>query len=250
MWHSVVAHVLPVQHAEGADAFLTITLLTGGVLATVLLGLFLGRRAQRSTRRRHLAVAYVAGILLYLLFDLLKESASLGQGLLRNPALILQLLLAFIAGTFLLGASGTTSAPTRIVWAWSAGIGLHGAAEGWIIGTEATVAVLSPTGTASFLLHKALEGLTIPLVANHAPSRNQLLGASLIITGAALTGAIAGLLVGPSTLPLVFFAGGAGATALAILHAAQRAAPTNRVTLHGLVLGVLTMFAAGVLHEI
>lgn len=248
MWPNALAHVLPLRHDAGADAVLTLALLALGVLATTLVGLYVSNRAQHEPRRVSMLAALSAGALVLLLFDLLKESASLGQGLLQRPLLMTMLLAAYAAGLLLIPTLGKGE-PIRVAWLWTLGIGLHGAAEGWIVGTEAGTSALAPTGVASFLLHKAIEAFTIPLVAFVTLTRRDLAGLPLVLALLALAGGVGGWLVGSGQAPLFLFAAGAGAATHALLRLARVIPGDLR---HALVVlaGLLLVFAAGLLHEL
>lgn len=249
MWRSALGHVLPISHGEGADATLTLALLAIGLVIALAAGLALANRLEAMPRWRTLVAAASAGALVFLLFDLLKESASLGQGLVRNPLLMLALLAAFAAGALFIPLLDKPGNPRRVAWLWSLGISLHGAGEGWIIGTEATTAALSPTGAASFLIHKGIEAFTIPLVAMVTLTRRDLLAMPVALTLLTIAAAAAGLALGGGIAPLFMFAAGAGAATHALVRLA-RAIPPDARHAAALVAGVLAVYAAGLLHEL
>lgn len=249
MWLNALAHVLPLEHGEGGDAALTLTLLTLGVLASALAGAFagdlLGRRVKMS-----LLAAFGAGILLFLVYDLLKETASLGQGLLSNPGLLVGIVTSFAIGTMILPTLGREQRGVWLAWAWLLGIGLHSLGEGYTLGTEATTANLgSVTGIASFLLHKGMETFTIPILLGAALGAKRAMFAAIMLASATLLGALMGLILGPTILPLFFFAAGAGSVAIALVWLARKTEPDARHAV-ALFLGILVVYAAGLLHEI
>lgn len=243
-----LGHMLPVAHGEGGDAALTLGLLTAGVLGAALAGTLLGSSASRRIRASLLA-ALSAGILLFLAYDLLKETASLGQGLLNNPPLLLGILASFSIGTMLLPTLGGKDG-TRLMWAWVLGISLHSLGEGYTLGTEATTANLgSITGIASFLLHKTMEAFTIPILVGRRLAWKETILAAVALTTATLAGGLLGVALGATVLPVLFFAAGAGAVTIALVRHARGTEPDTRHALAVLV-GVLAVFAAGLLHEI
>lgn len=246
MWPSVLAHAIPLEPGEGGHQNLVITLTTLGVLSATLIGLWIGNLAQR--RLALPAAAFAAGALLLLAHDLLKESATLGQGILQNPLLVGTLLLAFAGGMLLLPTAKPRDA-TRIAWLWTIGIALHTAGEGLVLGSEANTADLTGVlGIASFLLHKLLEAATIPLVANAALANRTTIATSGTLAAVALASTIMGATRSSGNLTLILFAAGAGATLYAILLLANRAPMTLRHTAYALA-GFLTIYAAGLLHE-
>lgn len=248
MWPDSLAHVLPIEHGEGGDAALTIGLLTVGVVASAFAGALVGDRLSRKVRLSLLA-ALSAGMLLFLAYDLLKETASLGQGLLANPALMLGILASFSLGTLLLPSVAKKGGDTWLMWAWVFGIGLHSLGEGYTLGTEATTADLgNATGIASFLLHKGMEAFTIPILFGQSLGLRKASLAALGLGAATMGGALWGLAFGPTTAPLYFFAAGAGAVAIALVHLARGTGPDQKHALAVLV-GVLLVYAAGILHE-
>lgn len=249
MWPSVLSHVLPVTHAAGGDALLTLGLLTAGVLVSSLVGLVVANELTCRAQRSVLA-ALSAGMLLFLLFDLFKESAGLGQAFLARPFFLLALVGAYAAGFLLVPFLGREEASTRLAWAWAFGVSLHGMAEGYILGTEGASADLTRVaGTASFLLHKGMEAFTIPILLTFGMGRGGTLQAALLLAGTTLLGAVLGLVLGSTLVPLVLFASGAGAVSIVMLRLARDAAPTTRSAAWALA-GVLLVYAAGLLHEL
>ena len=248
MWPNALAHVLPVEHGEGGDAALTITLLTVGVLASALAGAVVGDLLSRRVKMSLLA-ALGAGILLFLVYDLLKETASLGQGLLSNPGLLIGIVASFAVGTMILPTLAREGRDVWLAWAWLLGIGLHSLGEGYTLGTEATTANLgSVTGIASFLLHKGMEAFTIPILLGAALGTKRAILAAVMLSWATLLGALMGLIIGPTILPLFFFAAGAGSVAIALVWLARKSEPDTRHAL-AFLMGVLVVYAAGLLHE-
>lgn len=227
------------------DAAVTLGLLTIGVGFSVAVGILLGNRV----RSRSWAIALGAGALVFLLLDLFKETASLGQGIL-DRGLQIALVLAFALGVILLAAFGKPGNATRLAWAWAIGIAAHGAGEAWLVGSEALTAdITAPTQAASFVLHKIIEGATIPLVAGISLRRAE---------GAAITGVLAALalafgwlgwVMGPGNEASLFFAAGAGATVFAIIVLAKRI-PLDAKHAAAVAAGAIVVYLAGLLHEI
>lgn len=248
MWPSTLAHVLPVEHSEGGDAALTLGLLTTGVLLSAFFGALAGNLLTRRVRLSLLA-ALSAGMLLFLVYDLLKETASLGQGLLSNPLLLLGILAAFSLGTLILPVLGKDEGDSWVVWAWMIGISLHSLGEGYTLGTEATTANLgSITGISSFLLHKGMEAFTVPILFGAALGMKRTILLAIGLAWATLLGALVGLVFGATTLPLLFFAAGAGCVAIAIVRLSRGTLPDTRHAL-AVLAGVILVYAAGLLHE-
>lgn len=245
-----LAHALPLEHGRDSEPAITLGLLVLGVFASLLAGLLLARRVMgEDVRAQHVAGALALGALLFLFFDLLKETASLGQGVVTRPLYQAGLVLAFAAGLVGLAWSGRGVAGPRVAWAWALGIAAHGMGEGWIVGTEAySTAFAEPTQAASFLLHKLIEGFSILLVASARLSTREAVTMSAAVSALALVGALAGFALGAGTAPAVLFAIGAGATAFAVLLLARRVPPTI-ATAAWVALGVAVIYAAGVLHQ-
>ncbi|HEV8359796.1 MAG TPA: hypothetical protein VGR28_04990 [Candidatus Thermoplasmatota archaeon] len=228
-----------------------IALVGASVLAAVFAGLYAARFIQGNARLAALAGPFSAGALLFLFFDLVKETASLGQGLVRDPLLQLGLLAAFAGGALLLPAFAKGEAGSlRLAWLWALGIAAHGAGEGWIIGTEAgSASVTAPLGVASFVLHKVIEGFTIPVVAGAVLRGRDAWGISAMLAGVAVVGGLAGFASGSGLAPLVLFAAGGGAAAFAILRLGSlRSFGLREAAV--MVLGVVVVYLAGLLHEI
>lgn len=252
MWLDVLLHGLPFRHGEGGDAAVVLLLLGLGVAGAASVGLWLARWVESDPANVPLASAFGLGALLFLFFDLLKESASLGQGLLSSPLLPVGLVTAFAAaavGIPFLSRDGTDA--SRVAWWWTAGISAHGAAEGWIVGTEAaqTDPFGAPLGAASFLIHKALEAFTIRFVAGPGLPIRWDAGYAAALAAAATGGGLVGLWWGPSLTVLLLFAAGAGASTFAMVRLA-RGMRANLVTMVAITAGVVLVWAAGLLHEL
>lgn len=246
MWPNILAHALPLEPGEGGHAPLVLALTTLGVLLATLGGILAGNLAQR--RAPLLAAAAAAGALILLLHDLLKESATLGQGILANIPLILALLALFAAGLLLIPRLAETSRAS-LAWLWTAGILAHTLGEGLVLGSEAPhVELTGVAGIASFLIHKAIEAATIPLVAGTRVDQRDAWAMPGALALATLAAAAWGLTQATGNLPLLCFAAGAGATLYAILRLANRSPPTLRIAASAL-LGFLLVYAAGLLHE-
>lgn len=249
MWPDVLLHLLPVAHSAAADPYLVLGLVFLGVLLAAIAGFLGAHQVLRRGTIAALAVGFSAGALLFLFFDLVKEAASLGQGLVAAPLLQLGLVAAFALGALALAWLGRGAAPLRLAWLWTLGIMAHGAGEGWIIGTEAASAEVAPLGMLSFLLHKGIEAFTVPVVAGLVLRTGQAAAMGVAIAAATLVAGLAGFLVGSGPAPLFLFAAGAGAAAFALLRLGSLARPTPLQTT-AMVLGVVAVYGAGLLHEL
>lgn len=272
MWPEIILHAIPIRHGAASDPYIVLGLTTLGVLGALAAGMLLGARIMRepSSSVRSTATAILAGAILFLLYDLLKQTASLGQGLTGSPLYQATLLAAFVAGAAALplatktaldtSARSASSIPTpllrndvggtALLWAWAVGIGMHGAGEAWIVGTEALTAdITAPFQATSFLVHKLVEGATIPVVAALAASRRMTLAASALLALLALAAGAAGYAWGGGRTPVVLFALGAGAATSALLMLARRIPwDVKHVLLVGA--GVALIYLAGLLHEL
>lgn len=250
MWPPLeLAHVIPVGHSREADPGITLALLGLGVFAMAVTGLLATRAATTTVHRQHVGSALALGALLFLLFDLLKESASLGQGLTAEPLLQAALVAAFAGGLLAFSSGGGTIAHRRLAWAWTLGIAAHTMGEAWIVGTDAySTTFFEPTQSASFLLHKLIEAATIPLVSSAVPPPRVAIKMGAALAGAALAGGIGGFYWGPTDAPLLLFAAGAGATSWAIVLLARRA-PPHAASAAWVAVGVAVVYAAGLLHQ-
>lgn len=251
MWSELLAHAIPVRHGQDADPYITIGLLTLGVAAAIGTGIVAGNLAVVRPRLRSSAQAFAAGALVLLLFDLLKETASLGQGLLTNPLLQAGLLAAYAAGVLLLAQSARGGEnPRGTLWAWTIGIAAHGAGESWIVGSEALTAdITAPTQAASFIVHKVIEGATIPLLVGGPTRRLDIIRVTALMASTALLSGALSYGLGANTMPLLLFALGAGAATFALLRMANQFPLTLR---HAgwLVVGLIVIWSAGWLHEL
>lgn len=230
------------------DATLTLALLGGGVFASALVGIIAGNETSCRLPRGFLA-AVSCGMLLFLLFDLLKESAGLGQGIPTNPILMLGLVAAFAGGILLVPTLARGDPWPWLAWAWVGGIALHGMGEAYLLGTEASHADLSGVpGIASFLLHKGMEAFTVPILLGWGLGKTHTPLAAIALAITALIAGIMGATLGNSTLPLFLFAAGAGAAAHVLLRLAREVPPDAKHTAY-VFLGVLLVYGAGLLHE-
>lgn len=251
MWPSLELHLLPFRHGADQEPYLVLALLVLGVAAALGAGLWIALALRRDRTWAGPATAFAAGALLFLLYDLLKESASLGQGLVARPDVQLALLAAFVLGVLAMPALGRGGEDARgLAAAWTLGLAAHSAGEGWIVGTEAgSPDVIAPLQVMSFLLHKGVEGFTVPLVSALSFRLRHAAAVVFAVAGAALVGALAGLWAGPGYGPVFLFAAGAGAAAYALLRLGSLHALTLRQAA-AFAAGVAFVYAAGVLHEL
>lgn len=237
--------------AELPDALLAAVMLFVASAVPFAVGLVLAARWRGAPAT---LAGLAAGAVLFLLFDLARESA-IGVGLLR-PTTTLAIVAVFSAGMLLPAwlPRRLGRAPAGAAWPsflWAAGIGAHGAGEGFVVGTEAHTALfaLPFLGALSFVLHKAIEGATVRPLADRAPVRRELVAMTLAAALPSAAGALLGALLGPSLLGPLFFAAGAGAAAWAVMSLAQRGHGAPRFFAAALV-GALAVWAAGLLHEL
>lgn len=251
MLPSVLAHLLPFAHGAASEPWIVLGLVFVGVAVTVLTGIAVANAGLNRPRIARWAAGLSAGVVLFLFVDLVKEAATLGQGLVNAPLLQLGLLGTFAAGALLLPfLAGEPLKPQRLAWLWAIGIAAHGAGEGWIIGTEASsVQLTSALGMLSFLLHKAIEGATIPVVAAATVRLRDAIGISVALAAVALVAGAAGLFLGTGLAPLILFAAGAGASTYAIALLVRGARVDVRWML-AVVIGVALVYGAGLLHEV
>lgn len=244
------AHAIPIQHGRDADPAITLGLLAVGVFVAVGGGMLLADRALARPASRAAATALAWGALAFLLFDLLKETASLGQGVIARPGYQAMLVAAFAAGLVGTAAAARGIAGARVAWAFAlVGVGAHGMGEAWIVGTEAySSAITAPLQATSFLLHKLIEGFAIVALASAALGRANALRAGALVALLALLGGMAGFAMGPGTAPVVLFAVGAGGTAFALMLLARRVTPDIAGAAWA-ALGVAVVYAAGLLHQ-
>lgn len=252
MWSNVLLHAIPIQHSAQSDPYLVMGLLTLGVVVTIFAGIVIGAWFVRADVRTHRAAsALFAGALLFLLYDLLKQTASLGQGLTSRPLYQALLILAFAGALVVLPAAARGHTSGRVVlWVWALGIGMHGAGEAWIVGTEALTADLTaPPQVISFLLHKTIEGVSIPLVATLAPARRITLAVAAALGGLVLIAGVGGFVLGAGRAPVVLFALGAGAATSGLLLLARKTPwDARHASLVGA--GVAAVYITGLLHEL
>jgi zinc transporter ZupT len=249
MWPSILLHGLPFEHGTATDANLVLFLLAVGTFAAALAGLFIGRRVAATPSWHGFGTAFSAGALLFLFYDLVKEAAGLGQGVVGRPTFSLGLLVAFSAGLLAVAWLGRgRGARLSPAWAWVLGLAAHGGGEGWIVGTEAAQgAALAPLGALSFLLHKGVEAFTLASLATTTIQAATKMAIALGL--AVLAGAVGGLWLGAGYAPLVLFASGAGAMGYVVVRLGRslRLDMREAVALLG---GIVFVFAAGLLHEI
>lgn len=247
MWVENLFHVLPVEHGAEAEAYVTIGLLGIGIFVSIGAGILVAGRVRRTNLAPH-APAFVVGALLFLFFDLMKEAASLGQPIVREPLTLVSLLAAFAVGVMFIPVLVENGKPLP-AWAWATAIALHTAGEGWIVGTEATSTTIPVLGTLSFLLHKTLEGFTIPIVVGVTLGTNAVGRLSLLVAGVGVVTALLGQFSGPGFVPLLFFAAGAGALAYGATFLVPRPI-ASRASAVALFAGILAVYLAGILHEL
>ena len=232
---------------------------------TIYLGLPMGRLERVSPRVRSFLTATSAGILLFLLFDIISRVEEPIETALRQAvdgkanatdAVLFLIIFVIGFGGGLLGLLAFESrflrvpvqqgqlAPARLALIIAAGVGLHNFSEGLAIGQssargEMALASLLIIG---FALHNATEGFGIvgPL-AGTRPSWSFLGLLGLIGGGPTFLGTIAGYSFTSPPISILFLAVAAGAILYVIgelYHVARRAELKTPATL-GLLVGFL-----------
>jgi ZIP family zinc transporter len=201
---------------------------------TIFLGLPVGRLRGLSSRTQVMLTAAAAGVILFLLFEVLHgveepvEEALLeaaeGSGSVGEFVLVAVLAVASI-GAGLLSIVGLTSRlrpaagapidPQRIALGTAIGLGLHNLSEGLAIGASAAsgAAQLAALLIVGFALHNATEGFGVaaPLTTGERPSWRFLGLLGLIGGGPTFLGGILGYTFASPIVSMVFLALAAGA---------------------------------------
>ncbi len=244
----------------------TAQVLVLGALAglTIFLGLPIARLRRPWPRLQALLNAGAAGVLLFILFDVLKKALEKvgvgGQGV-AKPGLGLVFLIGLLAGVGGIRAyerlvrrrrGAAALAPEQIALAIAMAIGLHNLSEGLAIGASAAqgeiqLAMLLIVG---FALHNATEGFGIaaPLAAAGAgPTRWRFLAAAgLIAGGPTFVGTVVGVRLVSPVLFVLFLALAAGAIVyvLSKLLQVERRLALPAMAVTGLLFGFLAGFGA------
>ncbi len=249
---------------------------------TILLGLPVARLSGSSTRRVAVLTAASVGVLLFLLYDILKNASATIEGALdtdRGTGIAYGVLLAVGLAVGLLGLAiyerrvrgrriggpgalaaqrAPASASTALDWpaqralTIALGIGLHNFAEGLAIGQSAAsgAARLFAILVIGFGLHNATEGFGIsaPLIGTR-PSWRFLLLLGMIGGGPTFLGTLVGYEVVSAPASVLFLALAAGSILYVIgeLQHAGRRLGSHDVAMAGLVAGFLAAFGTDLL---
>jgi len=257
---------------------LTQTVLLGALAGfSIYLGLPLGRIERVSERLRSFLTMTSAGILIFLLFDILQNIREPIEGALKDSISgkapvgeFIWLVSIFIAGfaTGLLGLVAFESrfmraqkkpmqplSPARLAMMIAAGLGLHNFSEGLAIGQSAgqghmALAALLIVG---FGLHNATEGFGIvgPL-AGTRPSWGFLGVAGLVGGGPTFLGTIIGYSFISASLSILFLALAAGAILYVIgeLYHVARRPGLKHVAMWGLLVGFVLAYGTELVLQV
>jgi len=201
------------------------------------------------------------GILAIIFFDLMEQTAGLG---LETTNSIIRIILVFTFSVGLLIPAyymGYINSVKKhfeekdiyIVYIWAIAIGVHGIAEGMIIGKEYISGFLSltPNQLSSFALHKVFEGMTIASLITNQINRRKIFTLSLISGLPIGLGTILGIFNVSSLIPLYLFSVGAGSTVYIFIQLSKRVTfdvskPSGYLWV---LIGIFMMYIAGLLHQ-
>jgi hypothetical protein len=270
-----ITHEIPVAvETPGADAsFFGLLALLGiyvGVIPVALGMLWLPWVRRIPPGWLRLVMAVTIGLLAFLAVDATLEGFELaGEGSQAFGGAALVLVGAAVAFLALTGVSSWLTARRRAAAAGGAsgatlallvavGIGLHNLGEGVAIGAAYSAGALALGAflVVGFALHNTTEGLAIVApVARSRPSLRLLAALGLLAGAPAVLGAWIGAAAFNSSLAAFLFGFGAGA----IVQVIVQLAPTLRdgegrllhpVAVSGILLGMATMFATGLLVSV
>ena len=241
------------------------------VSAVGFIPLYVGMCQQRITRNSRqvtkIAIAGIAfGSMAFFIIDLFEGASGLGVDF-GNRALPIQtgLLTSFGISIFALTFLGATTQKglnvnhEKIAYLFAVGIGLHGFAEGVVMGHGLSsgygfTLAERALQTLSFMLHKGAEGLTISIPLMFAASRSSrplfysgLIGGLPLVLGTGL--GIVGL---SGSAASYAFAAGAGAVTYILYRIVQMSGASHleKGFPLGILIGVLYIYFAGVIHAI
>ncbi len=242
-------------------------LLLGAVAGlTIFLGLPIARLRRPRPQLQAFLNAAAAGVLFFLLVDILADSFGTVKEALRGveqhgllPFVVFVLALVAGLGVGLLGLThfatrlaqpgSAAAAPQQIALGIATAIGLHNLSEGLAIGESAAAGKMALAGVliVGFALHNSTEGFGIaaPLAAaGQGPaSWSFLAGAGLIAGGPTFLGTLVGIRFANPILSVLFLALAAGAIIHVLgelAHIGRRFALPSTVSV-----GLLTGFLAG-----
>jgi ZIP family zinc transporter len=231
---------------------------------TIFLGLPVGRLRGLSTRWQAALSTAAAGVILFLIYDVLAEAIEpvagsletaraggpVGDFALYATALAGSVAFGLLSITYLMqraaGRSGAVSlTPRQIALGTATGLGLHNFSEGLAIGQSAAIGAttLALVLVVGFALHNATEGFAIaaPLGRSDLPSWRFLAGAGVIGGGPTFVGGVVGYAFVSPVLSVVFMGLAAGALIFVFneVMAVARRFSLPMVTATALVLGLL-----------
>jgi ZIP family zinc transporter len=256
-------------------SFPEVVLLSAIAGGTIFLGLPVGRLRNLSTRTQVQLTAIAAGIILFLIWDILGQAAEPVEAALRAAAAGSGAMGDFLA-LAIAGAGGlaigllsivwltrrlrpgqdATFDPSRLAMATAVGLGLHNLSEGLAIGASAatgatTLALILVIG---FALHNATEGFGIaaPLASGARPSWRYLGTLGLIGGGPTFLGGIIGFSFTSALLATASLGLAAGALIyvfnemVAVSRRGSSPMTANTALLIGLLAGFGTDFILGI----
>lgn len=209
----------------------------------------------------HFFLSFTVGLLVFLGADALAEAMQVAA---RVPAAfqgVAVVLIGVLATPVLLaalgqrrGERGRERTPLYVATLIAAAIGLHNLGEGLAIGASYATGEIA-LGTflvIGFLIHNSTEGLGIVApIASQRTGAGRLVGLGLLAGAPTVVGAWLGAFAYSSLLITLFFAIGAGAI-VQVVHEiwrllGTRGRLTEPLNAAGLVLGLATMYATGLL---
>ena len=292
--NSILLHILP-GNGDGilglgniiiTDQLYVFLLSFLASIPAIYAGLFLLKLIKPLTESIALTRAIVASISIGILFasfyDLTKETAGIGTGVLKSLIDVFSIivfsavLLSFIAlhsyTNKTSGANNTTNndvdnptiitstsktIPLVLIYAWAIlGVGSHSIGEGIIMGYDFSTGAtsLSTAQISSFILHKIGEGFTIGVLVTYGLFKNRhLLPMGAFAGVPTIVGAVMGFALFSPTLATYFFASAAGATIFIITRFVYLTTTTSSRYSNGMLVGILAgflfMYFSGVLHQ-
>lgn len=260
---------------ERGNSFFGLMALLGvyvGVIPVALGMLWMPFIRRSSAVWVQLLLGVTVGLLVFLAFDATLEGMEIVADNSSFGGPLLVLLGAFVAYLVLEGTdtwmrrrqepgtSGRPAAlpPRRLALLIAIGIGLHNLGEGLAIGSAYAVGSLALGATliVGFALHNTTEGLAIvtPL-AKQPPTLGRLVLLGLIAGAPAIAGALIGATVYQPSISAFLLGVGAGAVAqvavkiLPLLRDKGSGRTLTPVTSAGIILGMMVMFATGLLVQ-
>ncbi len=201
--------------------------------ATIFLGLPVGRLRGLSTRAQVMLTAAAAGVILFLIWDILSQAVEPIEAALEStrsggPAsefaasvvvLVVSIAVGLMSIVWVTGrlrpTPGATVDPHQVALGTAIGLGLHNLSEGLAIGSSAATGAttLALALVLGFALHNATEGFGIaaPLASGPRPTWGFLALAGLIGGGPTFVGGMIGFVFAAPLLSIAFLGLAAGA---------------------------------------